>query len=60
MIYRGHNPHSTVFVKGTFINCDLGSSLDTVESPALALVEVGENKYFRCGVDGKFSEHVVM
>ncbi|GAB3046104.1 metallophosphoesterase [Virgibacillus ainsalahensis] len=59
-IYRGHNPHSTVHLDGWFIHCDLGSGIFDGDSAALALVEVTQNRYFRCSTDGEVTVHDIV
>lgn len=58
-IYRGHNPYSTVHLEGQFVHCDLGSGVFDHEYAALALVEVNQNRYFRCTMDGEVSVHSI-
>ena len=57
MIYRGHNPVSKVHAEGQFVHCDLGSGMLEEGQAALALVEVNQNRYFRCAMNGEISVH---
>lgn len=55
VIYRGHNPFSTVHLEGQFINADLGSGVLADDRAALALVEVSRKRYFRASMNGEIS-----
>lgn len=59
MIYRGHNPAKEVYAEGQFVHCDLGSGMFEDNKAALALVEVTQNRYFRCDMDGEISVHAI-
>ncbi|WP_176330370.1 metallophosphoesterase [Oceanobacillus rekensis] len=58
-IYRGHNPYTTVHVDGQFIQSDLGNGTFDDDVAALALVDVEENRYYRCTKDEKITEHLI-
>lgn len=58
-IFRGHNPFSTVHVEEQFVCADLGSGIIEDDRAALALVEVNENRYYRCNMEGEITVHAI-